>query len=289
MGRVRYFLREAWRGLWRHRSLTLTALAALVGVLLVPAVFLVVLVNSLNAVHTLGDRREMIVFLRDGSDDEARRALTASLAPVARQVTYVSKQAAWDEMARELGGSELLQAVGENPLPASLRVRLRKVYLNYEAMDSIATAVRGDEAVEEVQFGGEWVRRLDRFIETLRVTGFGIAGVIALVVIFVVANAIRLTVLARRDLHRVMRLLGAGRLFIRAPLVLEGLLISLLAAGVALGAVYGLFRLVEGRLAVLPVFLPWSWMIAFLGGAALLGTLGSTLAVTRVGHGERER
>jgi cell division transport system permease protein len=289
MRRVLYFVREAWRGLWRHRSLTLTALAALAGVLLVPAVFLVLLVNSLNAVHTLGDRREMIVFLRDGASDEARRALAARLAPAARQMTFVSKEAAWDEMARELGGSELLEAVGQNPLPASLRVRLRKVYLNFDAMDSIATAVGDDEAVEEVQFGGEWVRRLDRFIDTLRVTGFGIAGVIALVVIFVVANAIRLTVLARRDLHRVMRLLGAGRFFIRVPLVLEGLLISLLAAGVALGAVYGLFRLVEGRLAVLPVFLPWSWMAAFLGGAALLGTLGSTLAVTRVGHGERER
>jgi cell division transport system permease protein len=286
---VLYFLREAGRGLWRHRSLTLTALAALVGALLVPAVFLVVLVNSINAVHTLGDRREMIVFLRDGAGDAARRALAARLLPVARQVTYVSKEAAWDEMARELGGSELLDAVGQNPLPASLRVRLRQVYLNFDAMDSIATSVREDDAVEEVQFGGEWVRRLDRFMETLRVTGFGIGAVIALVVIFVVANAIRLTVLARRDLHRVMRLLGAGRLFLRAPLVLEGFLISLLAAGLALAAVYGLFRLLEGRLAALPTFLPWSWIAAFVGGAAALGTLGSLLAVTRVGHGERER
>jgi cell division transport system permease protein len=289
MQRMLYFLSEAWRGLWRHRSLSLTALLALTGALLVPAAFLVVLVNSLHAVHTLGDRREMIVFLRDAATPADRDTLAERLAPVARQVTFVSKQEAWDEMARELGGTELLEAVGQNPLPASLRVRLRPEYLHYEAMDSIATAVGGAEAVEEVQFGGEWVRRLDRFIETLRVAGFGIAAIIALVVIIVVSNSIRLTVVARRELHRVMRLLGAGRFFLRIPLVLEGTLISLLAAAGALAVVYGLFRVVEDRLAVLPVFLPWRWVLAFLGAAAVLGAFGSTLAVSRIGHEERKR
>lgn len=289
MQRVLYFLSEAWRGLWRHRPLTGTAFLALVGALLVPAAFLVVLVNSLHAVHTLGDRREMIVFLRDGATAADRDSLAERLGPVARQVTFVSKQDAWDEMAHELGGSELLEAVGQNPLPASLRVRLRPEYLHYEAMDSVATAVADDAAVEEVQFGGEWVRRLDRFIETLRVTGFGIGAIIALVVIFVVGNAIRLTVVARRELHRVMRLLGAGRFFLRVPLVLEGTLISLLAAAGALLLVYGLFRLVEDRLAVLPVFPPWRWLAAFVVAAGLLGAFGSALAASHVGRGERRR
>jgi cell division transport system permease protein len=289
MQRMLYFLSEAWRGLWRHRSLTGTALLALIGALLVPAVFLVLLVNSLHAVHTLGDRREMIVFLRDGATAADRDSLAERLAPVSRQVTFVSKQEAWDEMAHELGGTELLEAVGQNPLPASLRVRLRSEYLHYEAMDSVATAVAEDAAVEEVQFGGEWVRRLDRFIETLRVTGFGIAIIVALVVIFVVSNAIRLTVVARRELHRVMRLLGAGRFFLRVPLVLEGTLISVLAAGGALVLVYGLFQLVEGRLAVLPVFPPWRWLAAFVAAAGLLGALGSALAVSRIGHEGRQR
>jgi len=287
--RVLYFLSEAGRGLWRHRSLTGTALLALVGALLVPAAFLVVLVNSLHAVHTLGDRREMIVFLRDGATAADRDSLAERLAPVSRQVTYVSKQDAWDEMARELGGSELLEAVGQNPLPASLRVRLRPEYLHYEAMDSVATAVADVDAVEEVQFGGEWVRRLDRFVETLRIAGFGIAAIIALVMIFVVANAIRLTVVARRELHRVMRLLGAGRFFLRVPLVLEGILLSLLAAAGALALVYGLFLLLEGRLAVLPVFPPWRWLAAFVVAAAALGALGSALAVSRIGHEEHKR
>lgn len=289
MGRALYILREAWRGLWFHRSLTFTAFLALVGALLVPCVFLIVLVNALSALHTLGDRREMIVFLQDGTPDTAREAIADTLAPVARQITYINKEQAWDEMAKELGGDELLRAVGENPLPASFRVKLRPAYLHFAAMDSISQALSTVSGVEEVQFGGQWIKRLDRFLETLRTTGFGIAAVVAAVVLFVVANAIRLTVVARRDIHRVMLLLGASRRFIRSPLILEGALVSALAAATSLGLSWLLVLGLANRLIVLPEFLPWRWMLGFIGAAALLGMFGSALALTRVAREDRSR
>src|SRR5262249_43805026 len=167
MGRLSYLFREAWRGLWHHRSLTFTAFLALVGALLVPCVFLVVFVNALSAVHQLGDRREMVVFLEDGIPDTTKQDVERRLALVARQITFVSKDEAWDEMAKELGGDELLRAVNENPLPASFRVKLRPGYLHYAAMDSISQAISQAAGVEEVQYGGQWIRRLDQFLQTL--------------------------------------------------------------------------------------------------------------------------
>ena len=289
MGRISYLLREAWRGLWHHRALTFTAFLALVGALLVPCVFLVVFVNALSAVHTLGDRREMVVFLRDGIPDSTRQNIEHRLGLVAREIKYVSKDQAWDEMAQELGGDELLRAVNENPLPASFRVKLRPAYLHYAAMDSISQAISQAAGVEEVQFGGEWIRRLDQFLETLRTAFFGIAGIIGAVVLFVVANAIRLTVVARRDIHRVMVLLGASRRFVRAPLLFEGALVSALAAGMALGLTYLIVLGLASRLAILPTFLPWRWMLAMVGTASLLGILGSGLALARVGREDRTR
>ncbi|HKA24733.1 MAG TPA: ABC transporter permease [Candidatus Eisenbacteria bacterium] len=289
MGRLSYLFREAWRGLWHHRSLTFTAFLALVGALLVPCVFLVVLVNTLSAVHTLGDRREMLVFLHDDIADSTRQDVARRLGLVARQINYVSKDEAWDEMAKELGGDELLRAVNENPLPASFRVKLRPAYLHYAAMDSISQAMTHVDGVEEVQYGGPWIRRLDQFLQTLRTTGIGIAGIIGLVVLFVVANAIRLTVVARRDIHRVMVLLGASRRFVRTPLLFEGALVSVLASGTALGITYLIVLGLANRLVILPSFLPWRWMLSFVGAAALLGILGSALALARVGREDRTR
>jgi cell division transport system permease protein len=289
MGRISYLLREAWRGLWHHRALTFTAFLALVGALLVPCVFLVVLVNALSAVHTLGDRREMVVFLRDGIADSTRQNIEHRLGLVAREIKYVSKDQAWDEMAQELGGDELLRAVNENPLPASYRVKLQPEYLHYSAMDSLSQTITLASGVEEVQYGGQWIRRLDEFLQTLRTTGIGIAAIIGAVVLFVVANAIRLTVVARRDIHRVMVLLGASRRFVRLPLFFEGALVSALAAGAALGITYLIVLGLANRLVVLPSFLPWRWMLAFVGAAAVLGMLGSTLALARVGREDRSR
>jgi cell division transport system permease protein len=289
MGRFSYLLREAWRGLWHHRSLTFTAFLALVGALLVPCVFLVVFVNALTAVHQLGDRREMVVFLQDGIDDTTRVSVANRLKPLARQLTFVSKDQAWDEMAKELGGDELLRAVNENPLPASYRVKLEPGYLHYSAMDSLSQAIAKTDGVEEVQYGGQWIRRFDEFLQTLRTTGIGLALVIAAVVLFVVANAIRLTVMARRDIHRVMVLLGASRRFVRGPLLFEGALVSALAALTALGITYLIVLGLANRLAMAPSFLPWRWMLAFAGAAALLGILGSAVALARVGREDRTR
>jgi cell division transport system permease protein len=287
MERVRYFLHESWRGLWRHRSLTVTALLALVGALLVPAVFLVVLVNALHAVESVGDRREMIVFFLDRAGDAERQAVEDTLRPVARAITFVSKEQAWDELVRELGGSELLEAAGQNPLPASLRVRLLPEYLHYEAVDTIAGGVRAMSGVEEVQFGGEWVRRYDRFLANLRAVGLAVAAVVGFVVIFVIANTIRLTIVARRDLHRVMFLLGASGRFVRLPHLLEGVLVSVIAAALSLLLVYVLIRALEPRLTILPVFLSWPWIAAFLLAAGIFGLVGSALAVSRLAREER--
>lgn len=285
MGRAAYYLREAWRGLWHHRALTANSLFALTGALIVPAVFLVILVNALSSLDTLGSRREMVIFLNDGIADSTLIEVTQRFEGVADTVVYVSREQAWEEMARELGGSELLDAVGENPLPASLRVWLLPGYRYYESMDSIATSLQEHEAVEEIQFGANEVRVMDRVVATLAWLGLALGVLIALVVLFVVANTIRLTVLARREIHRVMLLMGASGAFVRIPLLLEGVIVCLVASLFALGVVYALFLAVEQRLPVLPEFLPWVWMAAFAAVSGLLGLLGSLMALP--GPGEK--
>jgi cell division protein FtsX len=88
-------------------------------------------------------------------------------------------------------------------------VKLRPAYLHYAAITR-SQAIARAAGVEEVQFGGEWIRRLDQFLNPAH---HGRHRRIIGAVSVVVANAIRLTVVARRDVHRVMVLLGASRRF----------------------------------------------------------------------------
>jgi cell division transport system permease protein len=193
----------------------------------------------------------------------------------------VSKQEAWDEFAKELGGDELLKAVGENPLPASIRLKLRPEFLNYASMEKIADALTGEPIVEEVRFGGEWVRRLDQFSASLARINLVVGALVALGVLIVVANTIRLTVVARRELLRILALIGAGPGFLRAPLLVEGVLVAALGALIALGLLAATWAGLDGRPIAL-VFIPWQWALSFVGAAAFLGFAGSLLALVTV-------
>lgn len=281
MTRLAWFLTEAWRGLWHHRSMTFTALASLTGALLVLALFLLLTANAKVALSTLGDRREVVVYLRDNAPRVEVQALVERLNVLYGQATFVSREQAWEEFAKELGGTELLEAVGQNPLPASVRIKLRPEFLNFEAMERVADMLAAESIVEEVRFGGEWVRRLDRFIETLTFVDFVVGLAVAIGVLFVVANTIRLTIVARREILRIMALVGAGAGFVQAPLVLEGVLVAVLAAILALVLLAGAWFALDGHPLPL-IYLPWDWALVFVGFAALLGLSGSLLALVHV-------
>ena len=281
MSRLAYFLSEAWRGMGHHRSLTWTAIASVAGALLTVGVFLLFTANAQQAMSTLGDRRELIVYLKDTAARAEVDSLTARMDAMYGRTTYMSKQEAWDEFARELGSDDLLKAVGENPLPASIRLKLRPEFLNFAAMERIADALAGEPTVEEVRFGGEWVRRLDQFAASLTTINLAVGLAVALGVLLVIANTIRLTVVARRELLRIMALVGAGPGFLNAPLLIEGVLVAVIAAILALGLLAATWSGLDGRPIPL-VFLPWSWSLAFVGVAALLGFTGSLLALVTV-------
>lgn len=278
MNRILWFVVEAWRGLWFHRSTTWTALLSVFGSFLVLGVFLLFTSNVQHALHSLGDRREVVVYLRDSATPQEREALIARLDSLYGVPTYVSRERAWQEFANELGGTELLEAVGQNPLPASIRLKLRPEFLNFGAMEKLSDTLASESIVEEVRFGGEWVQRLDAFIATLRFVDLAIGIVVALSVIFVVANTIRLAFIARRETMRIMALVGASNGFIFAPLVLEGVYASAIAALFAIGAIHAAGAYLDGKpVDILP--LPLSWSVLFVAGAMLLGLLGAVVAL----------
>ena len=278
MNRIGWFIREAWRGLWFHRSTTWTALLSVFGSFLVLGVFLLFTANVQHALNALGDRREVVVYLRDSTTPDAREELIARLDSLYGVATYVSRERAWEEFAKELGGTELLEAVGQNPLPASIRLKLRPEFLNFTAMEKLSDTLAAEPGVEEVRFGGEWVQRLDSFIATLRFVDLAIGIVVALSVVFVVANTIRLAFIARRETMRIMALVGASNGFIFAPLVLEGVIAAAIAAVIAVGVVHGAAAYLDGRpVDILP--LPLSWSVLFVAGAMLLGLVGAVVAL----------
>jgi cell division transport system permease protein len=276
-----FYVREALRTFRQQGGLAINAVLALTAALTLAGLFLLLAHNAQAALQLIGDRREMVVYLKDEVTESQRDELIGRLTDLYGAVKYVSKEEAWKEFAQEIGDPQLLESVDQNPLPSSLRVRLRPELLTAAAMSAAAREVGEFPEVEDVRYGAEWVRRLDELNLGLARGALAVGLAVALALVLVVYNTIRLTVLARRRAIEIMSRLGATDAFVAQPFVIEAMIEALIAAALALGLLTASYRAISSQLEGV-VFLPWSWIASFVGAALALAWMAAMLALTRV-------
>ena len=139
-------------------------------------------------------------------------------------------------------------------------------------------------------YGQEWVDRLAAAVRILRLLGLSVGLALSLASVLIVSNTIRLAVYARADEIEIMRLVGATKMHIRAPFLLEGLIQGGLGAGLALLLLYGAYRATLWQLQQAPgpmlgmevgSFLDTHWIAAMLLAGAVVGAFGSLISVGR--------
>ena len=151
--------------------------------------------------------------------------------------------------------------------------------------------LRGTPAIDELQYGSDWLDRFSAFVALLKFLGWSLGGLLLAATIFVISNTIRLNIFARRDEIEIMRAVGATGLFIRAPFYLEGILQGVIGAcvrpgdPVRLSSVSSSMKVYEpmrGLLGNFPVhFLNTEQIAAVALGGVILGLLGTQVSVGR--------
>ena len=286
--RVNYFVDETVSNLRRNVLLTLAAVSTvsisllLLGVVMVGGEVLKKMVSSWEG------KVELNVFLRDEATPEEIAALKtqATGMPEVERVFFESKEQAFEEYKRMFKDSPAItENVDPNALPASYRIKLK----NPNSAEAVASRLQGQPGVDEVQFGGEAMKRLLKFTGVLR-TILVIAIVLTLAAaILLIANTIRLGIYARRKEIGIMKLVGATNWFIRVPFIFEGTVQAALGALLAsaliyAGKVFGLDRMQDAIL-----FLPLTvgsgailrTFFTLLAIGIVIGVFGSTLALRR--------
>jgi cell division transport system permease protein len=277
-----FYFHEMFRSFRQHRGVAITAIFSLAAALTLGGLFVLLSWNAHVAIEEVGDRREMVVYLNDDVSATERDVLIGRIHDLYGSVTYVNKEQAWKDFTAQIGDATLLESVGDNPLPASLRVKLKPQLLTPEGMEATARQISGFPEVEDVRYGAEWVRRLDTITRMLVVVTLSVLALVGLAVLLIVYTTIRFTVLARRQQVEIMARLGATDRFIATPFVIEALAEALIAGVIALGILFGAQQVLAAKLIAGITFLPWTGAVAFLGGVLLLALLSGLLALGRV-------
>jgi len=231
-----FFLKEALRGLRRSSAPALAAMLTVLITTLVLGVFIPVVQATLGAARDVRERVVVDVYVDDAASPAERRSLQAALERTANvaSVEFVSKEQAL-ERARERNprafreGSELL---GANPLPASFRVVPEDPGRVGQVVDRLAP--KGPQgarlpqltAIDEVRYREEETDKILSVTGLVTAVTGGLALLLVIASVALIANTIRLSIFARRREVEVMRLVGATDWFIRWPFVIEGVIVG---------------------------------------------------------------
>jgi len=297
MSRFAFFISEAFRALRRQAAPSIAAIVTIGVTTLLLGVLIPVLRASESKNTEVREQIGLRVFL-------FADATKADIKKVGNQikgidhvdgVDYVSKQEAVEILKGRVEGDlkESLNELRGNPLPASFDVSLDDPD-NLEAVqnDLQPAGPNGkpqpiNPIIEEVNDARSETNEIRQVTGDVQIYLVVIATLLLLASLLLIANTIRLSIYARRREVEVMRLVGATNWFIRWPFVVEGVLVGLMGALIAIGVLWVGKVLVVDQLnsfALVDNFSTVSFaplVLVLLGAAVVVSALGSGITLRR--------
>lgn len=242
--RIRFVLSEMWQGISRSFTLTIALIATFAISLSLMGVSLLVGSQVNEMKDYWFDRVEVSIFLcTAGSDtencegaatDEQKAQFQADLdelRPLVSEVFFESNQEAYQRFIERFSDSPIASNVVPEQLPESFRVKLS----DPEQFLVIVEKFSDRPGVEAVRDQRATLNSLFAVLNGLQVLALGFALSMLVVTMLLISNTIRVTAYARRRELAIMRLVGASKLSIRLPFILETAFSAIIGAAVAAG------------------------------------------------------
>ncbi len=281
----------ALKSLKRNFSVTLASIATVTATILIFGIFLMVALSVNHLVRNVEEQTVVRVFLVNEATQEQKTALESLInsQPGVQKLTFEDRVSAFNNAKAGLGSdSSLLEgftADANNPYPDSYIVNLERP----DFAQSFVSSVTGQGGVESVSNDSDTVNTLINWAKTIRMAGVIIFAILILVSLFLIGNSIKLAVYGRRKEIEIMKFVGATNWYIRWPFIIEGIIIGVLGAGIAVVMLYYGYRYAytQAQISLPFVSLPspsiireWlSWQFVIAG--MLIGALGSFFSIRK--------
>ncbi|MCX6820063.1 MAG: permease-like cell division protein FtsX [Candidatus Adlerbacteria bacterium] len=296
--------RAGFLDFWRNGFVSLASILVMTVTLFVlgMTLFAGVILNS--ALSELRNKADVNVYFTTSAPEEQILQLQKSLQalPEVQTVEYVSAGDALAAFRERHQNDQLtlqaLQELGDNPLGAVLNIRAKDI----SQYDVIAKFLQQQQALSSSQAGiidkvnyfdeqhRQALNRLQHISDSAARLGLIIILILVLTTVAISFNTLRLAIYTSRDEIQVMRLVGAGQFYIRAPFMVEGVLYGLISGVITLVMFYPLtYWLGEatanffGGVNVFSYYIG-NFLLFFgvlIGTGVVLGAVSSYLAVRR--------
>ena len=242
MRRFGYYWKEGFRNIFKHGFMSIAAVLIMIACLILTGTVTLIAYNIDLSIVELQQSNEIVVWIDDSLTTREARSLGSQFDRIDNIATieFIDRDEALEDYRQQLGDdADILEdfSSDNNPLRNSFVFTLRDPALADETIQQIeavegADDVRADEAV---------IARLMQIQNVFNIVALAMVVGLAVISVFIISNTVKLAMFARREEISIQKIVGATNWFIRWPFVIEGMVLGLLAGGLAFLAEWALY------------------------------------------------
>ncbi|MFN2939060.1 permease-like cell division protein FtsX [Lachnospiraceae bacterium YH-ros2226] len=291
-----YNIKQGFKNIWRNKMFSMASIATMAACIFLLGLFYSIGSNFRGMVKDAEASVSVTVFFNDGLSQDQINAIGDKIKarPEVEKMEFVSADEAWSEYQKEFfkGNPEAAETFkNDNPMANSANYQ---VYLkDVSQQETFVKYVQKLDGVRKVNQSKAAARTLTDFNRLLTLISIAVIAILIAVAAFLISNTITVGVSVRKDEIAIMKLIGAKDSFVRAPFVVEGIVIGLVGSLIPLVILWFLYQniliYIKNRftfLSNLVNFVPEKEIFHFLIPIALLlgvgiGYIGSRVTLKR--------
>lgn len=240
-GTVKYSVKQGVKNIARNRMFSIASIATMAACIFLFGIFFAIITNFNYIVEKAEEGVAIVVYFDAEATDERVEEIGEEIEKCdgVAEVKYVSAEEALDSFLSDYleGNEELAEGFKEdNPLVDSDNY---EVYLqSVEQQDEVVEFVEGLEGVRRVSKSDVVAKTLENFNVLLAYISGAIILILLIVAVFLISNTVSMGITIRREEIAIMKYIGAKDSFVRAPFIIEGILIGVAGASIPLVILY---------------------------------------------------
>lgn len=245
---IGYSAKQGIKNIWRNIMFSAASIATMTACIFLFGLFFSLLINFRYIVKNAEEGVAVTVLFDDGVDQATINSIGEQIKAYkgVTKVEYVSAEEAWDEWSKQyFGDTELESEMAEgfkndNPLAnsSSYSVYVDKI----EHQDALVKYIEGLDGVREVNQLKGATQTLSSFNTLLTYISVAIILILLCVAVFLISNTVAIGISIRKEEIGIMKLIGATNFFVRAPFLIEGMIIGLIGAIIPLVLLFVMYK-----------------------------------------------
>ena len=238
-----YSIQQGFKNIVRNSMFSLASMATMSACIFMFGIFYILVFNVNAMVKDAEESVAITVFFDEGVSEERIQEIGKEVAKrtEVREMVFVSAEEAWENFKDIYfeGNEEYAEGFTENPLANSANY---EIYLNDISQQStLVKHLKTIEEVREVKQSQSVAETLTEFNKILSIVSGGIIMILLCVAVFLINNTVTVGIAVRREEIAIMKLIGATDYLVRAPFIVEGIVIGFIGASAPLGLLYVLY------------------------------------------------